>query len=66
MKVFQSILFIMFLGILILTICAVNVQGLNLFTWDKLKKYDVDPETNTGGDWYPIQRVFNLGVDVTF
>ncbi len=42
------------------------VQGLNLFTWDKLKKYDVDPETNTGGDWYPIQRVFNLGVDVTF
>lgn len=42
------------------------VQGLNLFTWDKLKKYDVDPETNTGGDWYPIQRVISFGVDVTF
>ena len=42
------------------------VQGLNLFTLDKLKKYDVDPETNTGGDWYPIQRVVSLGVDVTF
>ena len=42
------------------------VQGLNLATWDKLKKYDVDPETNTGGDWYPIQRVISFGVDVTF
>ena len=42
------------------------VQGLNLLTWDKLDKYDVDPETNTGGDWYPIQRVFSVGVDVTF
>lgn len=42
------------------------IQGLNLFTLDKLKKYDVDPETNTGGDWYPIQRVVSLGVDVTF
>ncbi len=42
------------------------VQGLNLITWDKLKKYDVDPETNTGGDWYPIQRVASIGVEVTF
>ncbi|GEO11479.1 SusC/RagA family TonB-linked outer membrane protein [Segetibacter aerophilus] len=42
------------------------VQGLNLLTWDKLKKYDVDPETNTGGDWYPIQRVINFGMYVTF
>lgn len=42
------------------------VQGLNLLTWDKLKKYDVDPETNTGGDWYPIQRVINFGVYLTF
>lgn len=41
-------------------------QGLNLFTWDKLKKFDVDPETNSGGDWYPIQRVVNFGVYVTF
>lgn len=42
------------------------VQGLNLVTWDKLKKFDVDPETNTGGDWYPIQRVISLGVEVIF
>jgi len=41
-------------------------QGLNLLTWDKLTKFDIDPETNTGGDWYPIQKVFNFGVYVTF
>ena len=44
----------------------IYVQGLNLYTWDKLKDYDVDPETSTGGDWYPIQRVYNIGIDVTF
>jgi len=42
------------------------IQALNLLTWDKLKKYDVDPETNTGGDWYPIQKVVSFGVYVTF
>lgn len=42
------------------------VQGLNLLTWDKLDKFDVDPETSTGGDWYPIQRVINFGVYITF
>ncbi|AXY78419.1 SusC/RagA family TonB-linked outer membrane protein [Paraflavitalea soli] len=42
------------------------LQGLNLFTWDKLSDFDVDPETNTGGDWYPIQKVINFGVYVTF
>lgn len=44
----------------------VFAQGLNLLTWDKLSAFDVDPETNTGGDWYPIQKVFNFGVYVTF
>jgi hypothetical protein len=42
------------------------VQGLNLLTWDQLSKFDVDPETNSGGDWYPIQRVINFGIYVTF
>ncbi|MCF2487055.1 TonB-dependent receptor [Dyadobacter sp. CY347] len=43
------------------------VQGLNLLTWDGLKKVDMDPETREGtGDWYPIQKVLNFGVDVTF
>jgi TonB-linked SusC/RagA family outer membrane protein len=42
------------------------VQANNLVTWDKLKKYDVDPESNSMGDWYPIQRVVSFGVDITF
>jgi hypothetical protein len=43
------------------------VQGLNIFTWDGLKEVDIDPETGSGwGDWYPIQKVVNFGVDLTF
>jgi hypothetical protein len=43
------------------------VQGLNLFTWDKLKDVDMDPETSEGsGDWYPVQKVINMGVDINF
>jgi TonB-linked SusC/RagA family outer membrane protein len=42
-------------------------QGLNLFTWDGLDDVDIDPETREGsGDWYPIQKVYNFGIDVTF
>ncbi len=42
-------------------------QGMNLLTFDGLKDVDVDPETKKGnGAWYPIQRVFNFGVDITF
>lgn len=42
------------------------LQALNIATWDKLSKFDVDPETNAGGDWYPIQKVINLGAYITF
>ena len=42
------------------------VQGQNLLTWDKLDDVDVDPETTSDGTWYPIQRTFNFGVNVTF
>lgn len=43
------------------------VQALNLFTIDNLSDVDVDPETRNGnGAWYPIQRVFNFGIDVTY
>lgn len=43
------------------------VQGMNLLTIDGLKNVDVDPETQKGdGAWYPIQRVFNFGVDITY
>lgn len=45
----------------------IYAQGLNLFTWDELSDVDVDPETREGsGDWYPVQKVFNFGIDVTF
>ena len=46
----------------------IYVQGLNLFTWDKLKDVDIDPETKSGdgASWYPIQKIFNFGVDLTF
>lgn len=43
------------------------VQGMNLLTFDGLNDVDVDPETQKGnGAWYPIQRVFNFGVDITY
>lgn len=43
------------------------VQGMNLLTFDGLKDVDMDPETGDGdGTWYPIQRVFNFGFNVTF
>lgn len=42
------------------------IQGQNLFTWDKLDDVDVDPETSSNGTWYPIQKTFNFGVNITF
>ena len=45
----------------------IYVQGLNLVTFDSLDDVDVDPETGDGnGSWYPIQRVFNFGIDITY
>ncbi len=44
----------------------VYAQAQNLFTWDKLGDVDVDPETNSDGSWYPIQKTFNFGVNITF
>lgn len=42
-------------------------QGLNLLTFDSLDDVDIDPETKEGsGDWYPVQRVFNFGVEITY
>ncbi len=43
-------------------------QGLNLLTFDKLEDVDIDPETKSGdgASWYPIQKVFNFGIDITF
>lgn len=46
----------------------IYVQGLNLLTFDKLGDVDMDPETKSGdgASWYPIQKVFNFGIDITF
>jgi TonB-linked SusC/RagA family outer membrane protein len=45
----------------------IYMQGMNLFTIDHLKDVDVDPETKNGdGAWYPIQRIFNFGIDITY
>ena len=46
----------------------IYVQGLNLLTFDKLGDVDIDPETKSGdgASWYPIQKVFNCGIDITF
>lgn len=42
------------------------IQGMNMVTFDKLKTVDVDPETNdSSGNWYPIMKVVNFGVDIT-
>ncbi|MGN7821342.1 SusC/RagA family TonB-linked outer membrane protein [Chitinophaga sp. 22536] len=42
-------------------------NSMNLFTWDKLKDYQVDPEIGDGnGAMYPIQRIWNFGIDVRF
>ena len=42
------------------------IQGMNLLTWDKLTKYDVDPETQSNGNWYPIQKIYQFGVNIDF
>ena len=46
----------------------IYVQGLNLLTFDKLGDVDIDQETKSGdgASWYPIQKVFNFGIDITF
>jgi hypothetical protein len=40
------------------------VNGMNLYTWDKLKM--IDPESDNGTGSYPIQRSVNLGAQITF
>jgi len=41
----------------------VYVSGQNLLTLSKMK--EIDPEENSGTS-YPLQRVVNLGVTLTF
>lgn len=43
----------------------VYTNGLNLVTWDRLPAKDFDPEISSW-EAYPITRIFNLGLNVTF
>ncbi|MGO4911176.1 SusC/RagA family TonB-linked outer membrane protein [Leeuwenhoekiella sp. W20_SRS_FM14] len=50
-----------------ITNARVYINGLNIYTWDKLKYANVDPETPGGnGLFYPQQRVWNTGVNISF
>ena len=40
------------------------INGVNLFTWDKLNF--IDPESDNGTGGYPIQRIINAGLQITF
>lgn len=45
----------------------VYAQGMNLLTIDGLKDVDVDPETQSGnGSWYPVLKIVNFGIDITY
>jgi TonB-linked SusC/RagA family outer membrane protein len=45
--------------------CRFYVSGYNLFTWDKLKYLDPEmPNVNNG--FYPQQRIFSGGINLTF
>ncbi|WP_223818117.1 SusC/RagA family TonB-linked outer membrane protein [Mucilaginibacter rubeus] len=45
-----------------LTNCRIYFNGLNLLTWSPFKMWD--PEQGGNGFAYPIQKVFNLGLNV--
>ncbi len=43
-------------------------SGVNLLTFDKLRKYHIDPESPSGraGYYYPQQRTLSFGIDMSF
>lgn len=40
------------------------INGLNLYTWDKVKI--IDPEADNGTGYYPLQRSINFGALINF
>jgi TonB-linked SusC/RagA family outer membrane protein len=44
--------------------CRIYFSGLNLFTWSRFKLWD--PELGGNGFAYPVQKVFNAGLNVNF
>lgn len=49
---------------LYMTNCRVYVSGTNLLCWSRFKLWD--PEMAGNGLGYPLQRVFNVGLNVNF
>lgn len=45
---------------------SVQLTGYNLLTFDRLKIADPEVELTRDGNEYPIMKIFNLGVNVTF
>jgi TonB-linked SusC/RagA family outer membrane protein len=43
--------------------CRIYFNGLNLYTWSAFKLWD--PEVGGNGFSYPIQKVFNIGLNVS-
>lgn len=46
----------------------ISISGTNLLTFDRLKKYSLDPEAPFGnaGYYYPQQRTLSFGLNVSF
>ncbi|MBB5440709.1 hypothetical protein HDC92_005093, partial [Pedobacter sp. AK017] len=47
----------------------IYTNGYNLITWSKIdKRYQLDPEASSGGDKYPYppQRIYNIGLMLSF
>jgi len=44
-----------------------SLTGSNLFTWSGLNKYGIDPEApEISNGYYPQQRTYEFGVNITF
>ncbi len=46
--------------------CRFYISGNNLFTWDKIKLYDPEFQTDFGAFQYPIMKSMNIGVNLGF
>lgn len=44
--------------------CRFYLTGENLITWDKIKVFDPEMPHSSGN--YPQQKIYNIGVNLTF
>jgi hypothetical protein len=49
-------------------LARVYISGVNLLTFSKLNKYQMDPEapSGQGGYYYPQQKTISLGINTSF